>query len=415
MKRMPPTGETSRVNGVADSATRTLRRLAAPGPAVTSGDVTYEDEQIGRRRRVGWVFVIVWTVYLIDPLKHAWALDQPVARIYTIAVLVAFVICYLGSYWVLFRLPLHGPTWPSPSPWLVGRLLAVLVALLLAATATLYTGANGLATYIGTFIAFALPIRRAVPLLIVLLLATAVVPQLIVGEAPDWSIMQGMALSAIAVGGVRLIIINNQALDLARKQLTELAVAEERLRVGRDVHDILGHSLTVITVKTELAQRLMDIDPERAKTELVDIERLARESLAGVRSTVGGLREISLAGELVNARTALRAAGIAADLPDGDELPIRHSIVFGWVLREAITNVVRHSGARHASVRVTPTSIEVSDDGGGMGDGARAGSGLSGLRERVQATGGTLTLSNRPEGGLRVLASFPAGTIGESR
>ncbi|MET9490253.1 histidine kinase [Nocardia sp. NPDC006630] len=413
MKRMRSIGDTSGMDDAA--AIRTLRRLAAPGPAVASGDMTYEDQQIGRRRRVGWIFVVVWTVYLIDPLKNAWALDQPVARIYTIAVLIAFVICYLGSYWVLFRLPMHGPTWPSPSPWLVGRLLAVLVALLLAATVTLHTGANGLATYIGTFVAFALPIRRAVPLVVVLLLATAVVPQLIVGEAPDWSIMQGMALSAIAVGGVRLIIINNQALDLARKQLTELAVAEERLRVGRDVHDILGHSLTVITVKTELAQRLLDIDPERTRTELVDIEKLARESLAGVRSTVGGLREVSLAGELVNARTALRAAGIDADLPDGDELPIRHSIVFGWVLREAITNVVRHSGAAHAAVRVTPTSIEVSDDGGGMGDGARAGSGLSGLRERVQAAGGTLTLSNRPEGGLRVLASFPAGTIGASR
>jgi two-component system sensor histidine kinase DesK len=138
------------------------------------------------------------------------------------------------------------------------------------------------------------------------------------------------------------------------------------------------------------------------------VERLAREALAGVRDTVGGLRELSLPAELGNARTALHAAGIRADLPAGDDLPVEHSVVFGWVLREAVTNVVRHSGARHCAVRVTPSSIEIADDGTGLAADAEFGAGLSGLRERVRSAGGTLVLSANPGGGLRVGVTFPA-------
>ncbi|MFC9995645.1 sensor histidine kinase [Nocardia sp. NPDC127526] len=387
---------------------------------------------IARRRRYGWIFAAVWSVYLIDPLREAWALEGAGARWYTVAVVVAFGVCYVGAFWLALRVPAPrldretgaGPdelsssivlqgVWPNPDIRLVVMPLAVLAALMAAAAVTLRFDALGLAVYPASFIAFVLPVRRAVPVLIGLILATTVVPQLAAGEEPAWASMQSIGLAAVAVGGIRQLIRRNQQLDQARRRLTELAIAEERLRVGRDVHDILGHSLTVITVKTELAQRLLELDPERARTEMADVERLARESLAGVRSTVGGLREMSLAGELANARTALRAAEIDAELPDSDDLPIRHSVVFGWVLREAVTNIVRHSGARHATVRVTPASIEVSDDGAGTADGIRFGSGLSGLRERVRATGGTLTVSNRPGGGLQVLASFPAASTRE--
>lgn len=391
-----------------------LERRLPSWPAVTSGDVVDSRESIARRRRFGWIFAAVWSVYLITPLRRAWELDGDVARVYTLIAIVAFGIAYIGSFWRLLQLPMTGPAWPNPPSRLVFPLLALQLALLGAVAVTLHSHAVPLAVYPASFLAFTLPIAQAIPTLIGLILVTAVIPQAVAGDAPDWGIIQSMAMSAFAVGGIRQLIQRNQQLNLARQQLTELAIAEERLRVGRDVHDILGHSLTIITVKTELAQRLMEIDPGRAKQELVDVERLARESLAGVRSTVGGLREVSLAGELTNARTALRAAEIEADLPVADGLPTRHSVVFAWVLREAVTNIVRHSGARHATVRVTPLSIEISDDGGGLGDG-KFGSGLSGLSERVRATGGTLTVANRPEGGLRVLASFPAAPMGDPR
>lgn len=382
--------------------------------AVASRGVDEEELGIRRRRRYGFLFAAVWAVYLNEPVRKAWQLHDPVARVYTLVVILAFAVAYIGSYWLVVRGPVSKKPYPVPlQVRVVVFPLLVQGLLVLAAAVTLHSEAYGMAVYLVSFSAFALPSARAIPVLVALILASTVVPQLLTGHSPDYALMQSMALAGFAVGGIRIILLRNAQLYQARKRLTELAVAEERLRVGRDVHDILGHSLTVITVKTELAQRLMDLDPERAKTEMADVERLARESLAGVRTTVGGLREVSLAGELTNARTALRAAEIDADLPDTDELPLRHSVVFGWVLRESVTNLVRHSGASYCRVRVTPTSIEVVDDGVGLRDGAHFGSGLSGLRERVQATGGSLTLGNRPEGGLRVLASFPAGPTKE--
>ncbi|MFI1916365.1 sensor histidine kinase [Nocardia sp. NPDC020380] len=388
--------------------------VASRGVDDTLGAADEEERGIRRRRRLGWMFSAIWAVYLIDPLRHAWGLIDPGARIYSLAVIFAYGLCYVLSYAFLVRGTVRTP-WPPATESLRLVILPIIVqgALIGAAAVTLGFEATGLAVYIASFIAFTMPPRRAMIALVVLILATAVVPHAVLGQPPDYSLLQSICLASFAVGGIRLILMRNHQLFIARQQLTDLAVAEERLRVGRDVHDILGHSLTVITVKTELAQRLLDIDPERARAEMADVERLARESLAGVRTTVGGLREVSLAGELANARTALTAAEIEADLPDTDDLPIRHSVVFGWVLREAVTNIVRHSGARHCWVRVTPRSIEIADDGVGMRESSRSGSGLSGLRERVQATGGTLTLGNRPEGGLRVLASFPAVTTQE--
>ena len=126
----------------------------------------------------------------------------------------------------------------------------------------------------------------------------------------------------------------------------DLAIVEERERVARDVHDVLGHSLTVVTVKAELAERLVDLDPERAKGELAEIQALSRQALAEIRATVGGLRVARLGDELASARTALAGAGIEAHVPDDPgAVDPRHRTVLAWVLREATTNVVRHSDA----------------------------------------------------------------------
>jgi two-component system sensor histidine kinase DesK len=184
--------------------------------------------------------------------------------------------------------------------------------------------------------------------------------------------------------------------------LVELAVTQERERVARDVHDILGHSLTVITVKTELAGRLLEASgagDTRARAELADAERLAREALADVRATVSGMRQLSLAGELATARQALDAAGIAADLPSTvDDVPARYRELFAFALREGVTNVVRHSGASRCGVRLTADCIEVRDDGRGP-DGAVSGSGLAGLRARAQAVGAGVETGTADEGG----------------
>jgi two-component system sensor histidine kinase DesK len=176
--------------------------------------------------------------------------------------------------------------------------------------------------------------------------------------------------------------------------------------MARDMHDILGHSLTVITVKAELAGRLIEVDRAKAAAEIADLERLSREALADVRATIGGFREITLSRELVNARSALTAAGITPDLPGADDdVPGERRELFGWAVREGVTNVVRHSGATRCSVRVSRDHVEVEDDGCGAGDCTHAetdragfGHGLAGLRERARAAGATMSIGHG-EGG----------------
>jgi two-component system sensor histidine kinase DesK len=175
----------------------------------------------------------------------------------------------------------------------------------------------------------------------------------------------------------------------------ELALVAERDRVARDVHDVLGHSLTALSIKAELAGRLIDVDPVRARQELESIQETARQALAEVRSTVGGLRAANLDAELAAAPRVLADAGIETRLLGtvADTDP-RHRTLLAWVLRESVTNVVRHARASRVSIELTPTGLVVADDGTGFEvDGGREGNGLRGMRERVSAAGGTVRLT----------------------
>ena len=166
--------------------------------------------------------------------------------------------------------------------------------------------------------------------------------------------------ASVAVFGLRAVMSRNIDLVSAHEENARLAVDNERTRFARDLHDILGHSLTVITVKAELAQKLLDVDLDRARAEIADLERLSRDALADVRRAVEGYRDITLPGELVRARVALAAAEIEADLPNStDDVPSDLRELFAWTVREGVTNVIRHSGARRCEVRLTATSAEV--------------------------------------------------------
>ncbi|WP_415857055.1 sensor histidine kinase [Sinomonas sp. G460-2] len=213
--------------------------------------------------------------------------------------------------------------------------------------------------------------------------------------------------------GLLLAALGRQAQTLrelrgAQHELAELAVAEERNRVARDLHDILGHSLTVIAVKAELTGRLVRLDPDRAEREAADLEELARGALADVRATVGGYRGVSVATELAEARAALESAGIEPRLPvAADSVTAANRELFGWVLREGVTNVVRHSGASVCEVAFGPDWIQIDDDGAGPSSAAEpgqapAGHGLSGLGERAHAAGLTLSLGRSELGGYRL-------------
>jgi two-component system sensor histidine kinase DesK len=195
----------------------------------------------------------------------------------------------------------------------------------------------------------------------------------------------------VAVLGLRAVMARNMDLVVAHQENARLAVDNERTRFARDLHDILGHSLTVITVKAELAQKLLDVDLERARAEIADLERLSRDALHDVRRAVEGYRDITLPGELVRARVGLRAAEIEAELPNStDDVPSELRELFAWTVREGVTNVIRHSGAKHCWVTLTPTSAEVRDDGCAKPSPDGHGSGLAGLRERAADVGATV-------------------------
>jgi two-component system sensor histidine kinase DesK len=197
-------------------------------------------------------------------------------------------------------------------------------------------------------------------------------------------------------------------LERANEEIATLAVANERERLARDLHDLLGHSLTTITVKAGLARRVLESagDIPRAVEEIREVESLTRSALSDVRATVSANREVSLSAELVGARAALRAAEIDADLPHAvDNVRPEFQPTFGYVLREAVTNVLRHSGAKRVRVRLGDSWLEIEDDG--TATDVVAGNGLRGLSERLAAVGGTLRTSVRAGGGLLVRAEIP--------
>jgi two-component system, NarL family, sensor histidine kinase DesK len=226
-------------------------------------------------------------------------------------------------------------------------------------------------------------------------------------------------------------------LNETRAELARTAVAEERLRISRDLHDLLGHSLSLIALKSELAGRMIESDPQRAAREIAELEAVARRSLAEVRQAVTGYRQPSLAAELAAARRMLAAAGIdcRVDAPGSYDLPPEVDALLAWTVREGSTNIVRHSGARHAGITVTVTgasaSAELTDDGAGppagrgtpaagggisepaaaTGAAGPAGSGLAGLAERAARLGGTLLAGGR-HGGFRVRVTVPLPAAG---
>ncbi|MCW2798768.1 MAG: hypothetical protein JWQ70_240 [Aeromicrobium sp.] len=217
-------------------------------------------------------------------------------------------------------------------------------------------------------------------------------------------------LASAAVYSFRLAWQRQAKLMLAERDLSELAVEEERARIARDLHDILGHSLTVISVKAELAERLLDTDIERVRAELADLQRLTRDALADVRSTAHGIRGISLPGEIASARMALESAGIQPSLPTvADEVPSRWRELFAWTLREGVTNVIRHSQATECTVELDAESIRVSDDGRGPCPDNGSGNGLEGLRQRARLVGATVTTSSGTgEKGFALTVTVPA-------
>jgi two-component system sensor histidine kinase DesK len=227
---------------------------------------------------------------------------------------------------------------------------------------------------------------------------------------------QVIAFGLILVGARRLMELVRE-LEAARAQVAELAAREERLRLSRDMHDLLGHHLSLIALKSQLARKLMGRDAGAAEREVRDIEAVARSSLEEARAAVRGLRRASLDAELAGAREALEAAGLDVRMESAGPLPARTETLLGFVAREGATNVIRHSDARRCEIAVRRVGeiaeLEVRDDGTGRTDAGGDGSGLRGLAERLAEAGGTLAAGPADEGGFRLVARVPiAASVG---
>ena len=246
-----------------------------------------------------------------------------------------------------------------------------------------------------------LPLRgRVFPLVAVGVAACLLVPVLVPSwhSGPGWTQAVMVLFTALVWYAFSEIARTNHSLVETRAEVARLASEAERNRIARDLHDLVGHSLTAITVKSNLARQLAANEQSPAVKEIAEVEQLARQALADVRAAVSGYRDVTLAGELARARELLRAAGIAADLPTATEnvAPAAQEL-FGWVVREGVTNVVRHSRATSCTITVSGSRLEVRDDG--HPSGAAEGNGIAGLRERAASARAVLEAGpTRPHG-----------------
>lgn len=364
----------------------------------------------------------VWLVYLVPAYFEALSSRHGLPeQVLGVAVLTAFVVGYLSwmaMAWDPDRMPRPAQPWPAPMTPARWKLTFALVGLALAAT--LLIGEPGAATivFLAPVASSALPMEKAL-FGVAFAVAGVMLAELFAtrppGDAVTSGSVAGAAFGCLMAGvitlGVRRMRSVMHELDVARSRAQELATAEERVRIARDLHDLLGHSLTVISVRSQLAQRLAQRgDMDRAAEEIGAVGELSRTAMSDVRAAVAGYRMRPLAAELAAAEAALDGAGIAVRVERPTQaVPPAGEEALGFVVREGVTNVLRHAGAHSCDITVGHADdgivLEVSDDGSGSGrefhaidplTGAGfAGNGLRGLAERVADAGGRLSAGDR--------------------
>jgi two-component system sensor histidine kinase DesK len=369
-----------------------------------------------------WVFSAVWLVYLIQPVSNLFGRHHHGVWYIAggLAITVAFSVVYV---------PVVGNSiaWPR----LARTGVAVIVALAVLACVVYGKAWTPLWIYVSAAVGTVLPAvtsrRRTMLAVAGVGVCYTFFSWLSHDNPSDYLVvLLPVLLIGIAMVGFRLQMELMRELSQARETVAKMATNEERLRLARDMHDLTGQSLSMITLKSELAgKRLSRLEstPEThaIRAELDDISRVSRQTLHDIREAVSGYRRPTLAIELITARTALEAAGIQLD--DDPQLVARSGTfhpdaeaALAWCLREAVTNVIRHSGARNCTVRLlehrSELSLQVSDDGRGFtGTPANPhnhGNGLHNMSERLSAKGGRLCLSPAVPSGFRLTATVPA-------
>lgn len=347
-----------------------------------------------RRGRLAWQrwFALVWLVFIAFPIVGLLNTSRPpLELLYGAALLLGFVLVFL---WVFFypRSEIAYLEHPYRMPSVVGMVVSYAVFGLL--WPLVQTDAIGLLIYAGSMAGFQRSIKPAL-LSIFVALSFAVAFALQGSGWFVWSIAFFTLTAALGNHSSYREMIARKLLERSREQVVSLAKVAERERIARDLHDLLGHTLSVIVLKSELASRLADKDPARSITEIRDVERIARDALSEVRSAVRGMRHTTLEEELQNVRLACDAADLKLEsYLEPLDLPGATEQTLAFALREAVTNVIRHAKASVVTVNLERTAqsvrLTVADDGTGA---IRDGNGLRGMRERLELNGGTLKTS----------------------
>lgn len=348
-------------------------------------------------RMLGWT-PYLWLAYfpaffVVPALKRAGPAEWAV----TIAGGLLFLVLYFRGYWARGR-----------------ELIAIIVVIALMGFA--FTPSNVWAsvfiTYAAAFAGVLRPQRHAI--IGLLLLAVSVVLMGLAGVIgfPFWP-FQVMLVLMIGASNIHFMRVRGmtRALDQARIENENLARVAERERIARDLHDVLGHTLTLITLKSALAARIAESDPARAAGEMREVERVSRETLQDVRDAVAGAREAGLAHEVKSAGMMLEAAGVQVEQDVAPmALSAAEEATLALAIREAVTNVVRHAGATLCRISLSSSGgarrLSIVDDG--RGKRAPDGNGLAGMRQRVRALGGELVVDGA-ERGTRVLITLAEG------
>jgi two-component system sensor histidine kinase DesK len=351
-------------------------------------------------RRWGMAVGVFFTVMLVPVGVEVWSAHTGPARLGSMVLLVAYAVVYLFAPSVLWTSRLAAKALGT----------AVLGVLGIAFIATQGLAWMPLLGYAYAVAALLLPLWWSAASAFVLVGGFAVMTALMPGD--QWGSWLGLLMIIFDLLLMGLLVRSNAALHRARHELAALAVSDERGRVARDLHDVLGHTLTSLAIKSALARKLLDHGlADRASREMAEVEQHAREALVDLRATVSGFREVSLAAELAGAQIALAAGGIGVEVAgDAEQVPAQLREAFAFVVREGVTNVLRHSSTQRCVIRIAPDSVEILDDGPArlpQPSGANPigfGNGLAGLRQRVASAGGSLTSGPRDGGGFGLLA-----------
>jgi len=342
------------------------------------------------------MFNLVWTIWIFADFLF----NDNIGAMWFIATFTSFPI-FLLMYFLGYALPKRYVVY-----FAVG--MAVLGYIVMRWN---HSGGTSYVIYSCAYFAHFSSVRRSVGAMLLTVLVFALVARL---QEWSWVIIITMCMIALSVGAgnlmYRLSGEKDAALRLSHDEVRRLAANAERERIGRDLHDLLGHTLSLITLKSELAHKLFERDPAAAKREIAEVERVARDALAQVRRAVTGIRAAGLAVELASAKLLLESNGVAFDHAIADvALPAEIETALAMTVREAVTNAQRHANASKVNVSLDAAnghlSLRIADDG--RGGAIVPGNGLTGMRERLAAVGAELRIESARGQGTTLRVELP--------